>query len=402
MGHVPAAWLIAASALAASPVGDTTADSVTLRDKTVVLGVIAEQGPRGVLLYVRREWARENVPKAAERWERAERTATIRAAAQRRERLLAWKGDRASAPAAGRDLISPWIDRELDRLKAGPTASTLMAVKLGPGEAHTIAHAPKGSGGLLKQAWVAAFKNPETLGADDLREALKGRGYDPSSGADVPLDRLLPLAAETDLAWLTRRAATEVAHDPGLRFVRHQGIVLPDTSREGAAGALQIADALPGIAALLTGETAADPLQSRLKAVAASGRVGAMVTSQDVSPDFSGVKVEATLWVRTGGDRWTPAGSRSATVNPAELGQGAGKELEADPQVAQVFRLFEGVLMKEVPQGFKNKALGVGAATRKALGIVASGAEADLSRLAFPVLDAEGEAPAPKAQGDRR
>ena len=115
--------ILAGSLLALQKPADNAAPSaaterVTLRDGTVVLGLVtaASTGPRGAVeLLVRRDWAESHVKTWAAKWSRAIETGSRLATRQRRERLKAWKGERAaSAPAD--DRIVAWIDQELKQL----------------------------------------------------------------------------------------------------------------------------------------------------------------------------------------------------------------------------------------------------------------------------------------------
>ena len=56
----------------------------------------------------------------------------------------------------------------------------------------------------------------------------RAEGYYTTSKTPANLDALLPLSTEPESAWLIRRAATEVTHDPGLRFLRYAGVVMPE------------------------------------------------------------------------------------------------------------------------------------------------------------------------------
>lgn len=367
--------------------GPKAADAVTLRDrKAVVLGVVAEQSPRGLKLEVRRDWARAHVPDWLKRWEQTEKVTVSRAQSQRRERLNAWKRDRSAAPAAG-DVVVAWIDRELGRLKPGaPTDdSPLISVRLAAGEASKVVKGPKGSEGVLRQAWRLKFDDPETMSVADLKEAIAGRGIDVDRGGPVSVDDLLPLSAESDAVWLVRRAATEVAQEPALRYIRHQGLLLPDIAQGEAPVGIPALQALPALSALLTGEAPSDPLPGELRKVAGRGRVGTLVTALDVATDFSQVQVTSTLWVRQGVDRWGPAGSNVVKVRPEDLGPNAGKGLADDPQVAGAFKVVEGLTLTEIPREFKTRALGIGAATATALGQSRGQTEAELARLGLPV-----------------
>lgn len=375
------------------------ADAVTLRDGKVVSGAVVESATRNpVVLVVRRDRARKDAQEWARRWEAAEAPSTRRAVVQRRARLAAWSRERATAPVAGGDdRIQTWIDRELANLGVDQESlrTPLMTVKLAGADVRSVARAPRGATRLLRLAWLSGFPDPEAMRVDDLKEALAGRGFDPAGTDPVSVEALQPPRPETESAWLLRRAATEVSFEPGLRFVRSQGLVLPEPSPGQPIGPEAGAVGLSALKDLLTGNPG-DTLAPRLRDVAARGRVGALVTALDVAPDFSGVSVEMTLWVRHGTDRWVPGGSQSSRVRTDELGPEAGKELADDPQVALAFRLVESIGLGGVPPEVKRRSLSVGAATRKALGQARTAVGAKLAALSLPVLDApKGEKPRP-------
>ena len=96
-------------------------------------------------------------------------------------------------------------------------------------------------------------------------------------------------------------------------------------------------------------------------------RVGAAGDLWWLAPDLSTAAVEATLWVR-GGERWVPAIVRSSNVRPDDLPAGATDGLAEDPQVKAAFGVVEALGLGEVPPELKKRSLGMGAATRKALG----------------------------------
>ena len=116
---------------------------------------------------------------------------------------------------------------------------------------------PRSSSRLLQLGWLCEIPNVETMRLDDLKDALEGRGF--ATGGDgrpVAREDLLPLTAEGDIAWLARRAATELAIDPDLRFLRYQNMVLPDVKGGQAPGlnGLGLSTALSAITKLLDPE----------------------------------------------------------------------------------------------------------------------------------------------------
>jgi hypothetical protein len=378
---------------------EPVADVVTLRDGTRVLGELIEAPRRPTALLVRRAWVREHAPDWARRWEAAESSSTARAVAQRRERLTDWRRDRAlTAPGpGGPDKITPWVERELARLRPGAdaTSTPLMSVRLNSSDIQKVTRHPRTAAGLLRQAWLVRTRNPETLSVDTLRGELEGRGLLVSERSSPSVDRLLPPQLETDAVWLSRRAATEILNDPGLRFLRYRGMVLPD-SGSGAPPGLE---ALPALGGLVTGALE-DPLPGCLRRLGSQGKAGAVVTTLEIAPDMSMAAVEVSLWLRQAGDHWAPVGSRTARVRPQDLGPDAGKDLATDPQVEMAFRLVEAVGLREVGPELKRQALSMGAATRRALAQARTMAQTDLTALALPVFDRPDDDPTPAAGPD--
>ena len=222
-----------------APVPDSAADTVTLKDGTVVLGQIAEAPPRGMfLMYVRRAWVEAALREQAKRWEAATSVELKRAYQARRDRLAAWKRERTK-PAAPDDSLGRWLDKEVARFEAAgdPPPAPLLIVGLRRVEIKSVVRRPKARARMLRQGWLMGFRDVEsTLKLVDLKEALAGRGVAADAGNAEPIviDQLLPVLPETDDQWLARRAATEVTHETGLRFIQFQNLVAPrDAPRSG-------------------------------------------------------------------------------------------------------------------------------------------------------------------------
>jgi hypothetical protein len=369
-------------ALAAPPrqAPSTTADTVILRDGQVALGQIVEPAPRGkVVLLVRRRWAQSQLPEWAKRWETAEAAWVKRARHERRERLIAWRKERTPQAARG-DAILAWLDSEIDRLAddAHVAPSPLMAVQLGRADVRTVARRAPDLGRLLRLGWQAGFDDVEIMPIDELKQALEGRGFAIRGSDTVGLEDLLPIMPEADAHWQLRRAATEVANDSGLRFIRFQSLVLPEG---GNAAQLDGAMLISTLKDILGDKPASDPLESALRDVGAKGRAGAVVTRLELAPDFSSVAVETTLWVQQTRDQWVPAVSRSASVRPDALGPDAGKPLAADPQVKAALGIVDALGLGQVSPELKERSLNMGAATQQALGIARAALDRDLDTL---------------------
>ncbi len=374
---------------------ESAADTITLRDGRVVKALVTAStpGPRGsVEFLVRRGWAEKSLREQLRRWDRATAGSAAAALGQRRARLQSWRRERTAA-AGQDDRIVSWIDRELAKSAAGGKSEStyLVPVRLAQHELRALGRSPAPAERMLRLAWLCDLPEPESMPIAQLKDALEGRGYDVDAAIrkqPAALDRLLPPVPEPEVAWLGRRAATELSVDSDLRFIRFQDTVIPDAGTGQLTGAMGLSTAVSELKRLLDPDQgpATDPLVEKLKAVAARGRVGAQVTRLEIQPDMSGVTVESTLWVRNG-DRWLPFGSRTATVRPEDLGNEAGKNLEADPQIQSAFKVVEMLGLGAISSDVKGRSLRIGAATERALGMARSAFNQDLETLALPVLE---------------
>lgn len=394
------AVLILASCLAAVQDADadadatpTAADRVVLRDGRVLLGLITspEAGPRGGFdMLIRRDWAEKNVADLAAKWERNAATKARPAIAKRRERLSAWRRERSGFVPAG-DPILVWIDAELKRLEDenAVVETPLLAVRVIKGDCRRVDRAAPADARLLALGWLCKLDAPEESPIDDLRGALETRGYALDAQDAPSLDHLTPIAQESENVWLARRAATELSVDPDLRFVRYQGMLLPDVQPgQPLAGAGINPSALLAQVNKLIDPAAAqrDSLAPELARIAARGRAGAAVTDLEVAADLSRVVVKASLWVR-GPRGWSVYGARSQTVRPDQVDPAAGQNLAGDPQVQAAFDLVNRFAPGAVTPELRQRSLGIGAATQQALGATRSAFNHELDSLVFPVLE---------------
>lgn len=360
---------------------ETAADAVMLRDGAVVLGQVVESSPRGPLLFcVRRAWAEANLADRARRWDAAEGPELRRAYKLRRDRLAAWRRERVKEPGH-EDRVARWLDQELDRLDApaDPPPAPLRVVAIPRTEIKGIVRRPGTSARMLRQGWLSGFRDVETMKLAELKATLEGRGFVVGGEGAVDIDRLLPIRAESEERWLVRRAATEVLNDNGLRFIQVQDVLIPEP---GPGQPLTIAGTLSMVSSLtplLEGKPV-DPLAAQLRAVAARGRVGAIVTHQEMSPGFDSVRITISLLVRDG-ERWSQAGSQTSSARADALKPGDGDDLARDPQVAAVFKVFDSIGFGFSPD-VKQQGLNIGAATRKTLGIARSAVIERLETLA--------------------
>lgn len=378
-----------------------TADRVTLRDGKVARGLVTSTATgvhAGLEILIRRDWAEANLPNWFKTWDRAAQSAAKPAVSKRRSRLKTWRRERATV-APQNDPILAWIDRELTRLDDPKTSvqTPLLAVRIPRSDVRELNRQPKPSNRLLAMGWLCGLDDVESTPVADLQLALEGRGLS-AQGDEIPqLDRLLPIASEPDARWLARRAATELAVDPDLRFIRYQGLLLPDAplDQPQAMGGLDAASAFGQIAKLLDPNAAqVDPLAPALQKIADRGRSGAAVTQLEIAPDMSRVSVESALWV-LGPRGWVVWGSRTATVRPEDVNAGVADNIAGDPQISAAFNIVERLGLGAVTGELKQRSLKIGAATSQALGLVRAEFNQELDELALPVLEREPAAPEP-------
>jgi len=346
-----------------------------------VLGV----PPRGrIPVAIRRDWVKANLPEKLPVWEASEARKTKRATEDRRRRLLAWRADRVATEKPD-DPILTWITAELDRLNhLADHPSPLILVELDRSTIRRLVRRDQDEQRMLRQSWIGSIADCETKPIADLKRLLEGRGFPQSDIDPASIDELLPVSVESENHWLARRAATEVKHDAGLKFVQHLGLLLPE---DATAANVNLADVAGGAIKALLGEEQEDPLAAKARAIASRGKVGLVVTRLDLGGDLQAATVESTLFVRTGPDRWEPAIRRPATVRVDQIGDAQRQGIAADPQVQQVFKIFEGLGLGAAGGQLQQTGISVGAATRQALGQAQSALGTDLDSLALPIGD---------------
>ncbi len=391
-------WMLAAwLGLQASPPAATAADRVVLKDGRELRGLVTSKtaGPRvGFDMLVRRDWAEAHVADLAERWVRNAETMRRPAVAERQRRLKTWRAERTAT--VGEDRVTAWIDAELKRLE-DPRAleSPLLAVRIGRDGCRAAERAADADRRALALAWTCNLPDPEEKTPDELKGSIEARGF-VADGTDFPsLEKLTPLTTEPEAKWLARRAATELTVDPGRRFLRYQGLLIPDPGAGARLDAqIDLNAALGQIARLFDpNAAAADPLAPALAKIGREGGVGAVVTSLDIAPDLSRVGVNVALWIR-GPRGWTEYGSRNSVVRPEDVPRGVADAIGQDPQVQSVFNLAGSLGLGAVTAEMRDRSLRMGAATQQALGAARADFARELDALALPVL--EPPAPSPK------
>ena len=394
MPPLPLLLILLAIGLRSPAEGPSAADRIVLQDGSAVLGQLVSMTPSRIDVIVRRGWASAHLPDLAERWERTEAMRSDRARDDRLRRLRRWRDDLRAAESPGP--IDDRINQAIARLEdpIGDDFSLLMTVGLDHREVARVEEASEDRRRMLRQGWRAGFDEVESMPVERLRDGLESRGFALNGLDPASIDDLLPIPEETDRRWLARRAATEVLDDPGLRLIRFEGLVLPD-SVAGGVGVDRVDPAMLGgvIGGLLGGGGSSDPMMPHLQRIEADGRVGAVVTALEIAPDYGRVAVEAALLVRTGPGRWEVAARRRAEADPAAVPALDARRLADDPQVQAAFGLLEGLGIGAAGEDARRLSLGVGAAAEAALNRARADLEADLRSASVERLGARSPEP---------
>jgi hypothetical protein len=360
------------------------ADRIVLRDGKELFGQVDELSPNAALtVLARRELVRTSLPDWSKKWEEDARSATAAAVRQRRERLADWRRERPAESASG-DRITAWLDRELSE-SSGPVApSSLIAIRLGRNEVSAVERRSESAAQALRYAWLLGLANPETTPLAGLKDAIAGRGMTLEGDELIAIDRLLPPAAEPAEHWLLRRAATEVLHDEGLRFIQFGNTILsepvPGQPLDPATGATLVEGTIRDV----LGVGGADPLPSRLRAAAARGRVGLVITRIQIAPDLGSASPESTLYYLKENE-WDRGVWRSESLQVGAVPPIVVSIVARDPQVKAVMNLIDAIGAGFVSPEMKERGLIVGTTIGGAVVLARTALVRFLAGLAFEV-----------------
>jgi hypothetical protein len=328
---------------------------------------------------VRRDWALAHVPNLARRWEEEERRDAPRAARERTRRLEEWLNER---PQRQGDLVRPWIEAEIQRLKGPIGPPRVWVVMVDRREIKTVETRPADQKRMLRQAWLAGFDDAETMPLDRLRDRLEARGFAQSAVDRASVPSLLGLPIENEPQWRLRRALTEIKYDSGNKFLRYHRLIWSEDALNAPMNGVGVVGLIDD---LFDQDAREDPLNSRLRHLSGQGRMAAVVTTLTIADDFSVVWVEISIWARFEKARWLSYKSYPVTIQTANVAADAAAPLAGDPRVQAAFRLVESLGLGGAPGDAQRASLQVGAATRQALGQAQAAMSQDIEQLALPI-----------------
>jgi hypothetical protein len=368
----------------------SVADRIVLRDGKELSGQVDESPQEaGLTILARRELVRTTLPGQAKTWEDAEREVTTAALRQQRERLAAWRVERRQV-AGPEDRIMAWLDRRLAESPETISPSPLMAIRLGRGDVSAVERRSESAARALRQAWLMGLPDPETTPPARLKDAIAARGIGLEGDEPIAIDRLLPPAAEKPDRWLLRRAATEVLHDDGLRFIRFGNTMQTEPVPGQPIDPSAAVTLVEGTIRDVLGVGGGDPLPPRLRDAAMRGRVGLMVTSISIAPDLGSASAESTLYFRNGSE-WGRALWRSQNLEVGAVPPVVLSMVANDPQVKAVMNLIDAIGAGFVSPALKERGLVVGTTVGGAVVLARTALVRSLMGLAF---DVEGKTPA--------
>jgi hypothetical protein len=370
----------------------SAADVITLRDGAKLLGQVSRVGRQGELgVLARRAWVEARLPAQAKVWERDEAERVRQAKLQRRDRLFAWRDDRARGGGSD-SLIDRWINREFGNVAdPRPPRTVLMEVVLDRPDVRAVEKRDEETARLLRLGWLAGLGGVETMSVPELRAALVFRGA-LREGDPGLVERLLPLRPESDARWRLRRAATEAVAEPDLRFVRFRWFILPESGPEpdvappedrtellDSQSALEIFRSIQAV-------KPADPVQLRLNEIAERGRIGAIASQVEFSDGLDAADAESALGVRQENGVWTAPLSREATARVDDPPDPEAPIAAATP-IRTALLVLELVAATPPSPDVTRRRQAAGAAAQRALGRARVALDRDLAPLVLPIFE---------------
>ena len=360
------AWLLAFLLLGSQVNRDgpdaDAADRVTLRDGKVVLGACDRDHAGAARL--------GGIPGPARLGRNKLKTISRGGTARPRERPVrpSHNGGRGSKHGGkigqpvqpANDRIVSWIDQELARLTAGgaPKAVDLdwraapsqRGPRIGPTAGGNAAAVAARLALQPSRSRIDAARRAEGRTRVARYSAEARRGATPPSLTDC----CRRLWSQSQSGW--PGAATELAVDPDLRFLRFQDTVMPEPAAGQPRADWASRRRCQSSSACSTRIKVSGliPLTEKLNAVAARGRIGAVVTRLEIQPDMSTSSSNPASGSETviGG---SPFGSRAATVRPEDLGQDAGKRSRQIPRFKARSRIVESLGLGAIPADLKQR-----------------------------------------------
>jgi hypothetical protein len=326
---------------------------------------------------VSREWLERVHLKFFEKHQRAESERARGHLVELRERIVAWKKERADDRELVQVLESrlEQVDEQLlelgDKPKALETQFVLVVVPRAQVKRFYIQPAARKQIALL--AWQARLENPETREAKDLLRELRDNKIDVKQVVNLA-DRLPPRGQGTR-EWAARKAIVEYQFRKPLDFQGMGGMLLPagalakDADLSQVLGQLLQGNLGDDLAKLLGGTKpgkpkSQDPFASAKKGADKAGVIGFRTTRVNQDLKTRRVSVESRFLARMPNGKWETIWTHTETADASKDRPDARQKIEDDPRIGKILKTFEALGLGVDKQ--MQVALNFGAATMEA------------------------------------
>ena len=336
-------------------VSDLAVDQVSIKGGPKLLGAVLGREANGELAFaVRREWLKQAHPQLFEKAVREEATEARAAFIELRDRIAAWRTDRA--PEAEFDFFlkkeAERIEKELKNLDAGTRVedAAFLVIDVAPAKIERVVGQTVQRRAVALAAWGERLPDVESRSLASLVQELKKLKAAPVDDPDRLLD-LLPPRRENEAAWGARQALIEYQLRKPLDFQGMGDLVfragdglqagqgaklIEELIRSLTGGALQdLLDPRPGKPARVPGPGTNDEkwLATAVQTATAANIAGFRVTRVDQNLEARSVDVETRFVARLPDGSWRTVWQHLEKADAAKPRAETEQQIMQDPQV---------------------------------------------------------------------
>lgn len=345
------------------PAADLAVDQVSIKGGPKLLGAALGREADGALAFaVRREWLKPAYPQLFEKAVREEMTETRAAFIELRDRIAAWRKNRA--PEGELDFFLKKelerIDKELKGLDAGTRVedAPFLVIDVAPAKIERVVNQTAQHRAVAQAAWSQHLPNVETRSLASLAQEVKKLKIVPVDDPELLLD-FLPPRRENDSAWSARQALVEYQLRKPLDFQGTGDLVfqvgdnvqagqgaklIEELIRSLAGGALQdLLDPRAGKPAQGTGPAEEKWLAAAIQKAKAADVAGCRVTHVDQNLEARSVSVETRFVARLPDGSWKTVWQHVEKADAAKPRAETEQQIMQDPQVRAALDLVKAV-----------------------------------------------------------
>ena len=353
-------------------------DILTIKDGPRLRGAILNRDASGQFtMAVSREWLNSAYPKFFEKHQSAESQQARAHVVALRDRIQAWKKERAD----DRELVQllesrlEQVDEQLEDLGDKPKAleTQFLLVQVPGDQVKRFYVQPAARKQIALLAWQVRLENPETRETKDLLRELRENKIELTQV--VNLGDRLPPRGQSAREWAGRKAIVEYEFRKPLDFQGMGGMLLPAGAQAKDADLAQVLGQLlegnlgNDLAKLLgdvkTGKPqVTDPFATAKKSADAKGAIGFRTTRVNQDLRTRRVAVESRFLARMPNGKWETIWTHTETADATKDRPDARQRIEDDPRIGKILKTFEALGLGVDKQ--MQIALNFGAATMEA------------------------------------